>query len=1057
MKKFLFFLVFSFVFLFSANTASVLSKPYKVYVLKTDHFDILFPKQSQETAYIIGQNIEELYEKAQKSLKTTAKLHIPVVISPDSDDFSVTYTPNPYNRIIVFEAYPGLSVQSENEFLLEKLYEEIFRAVLQSERSKFNTFISNTIGGSSYQPVALLNMPFSFIQGFISISEKFSTLSQYENYEIQDQKQLELLVQAKIEGKFPNHFQVRIANDIYPYNQVILAAAAGFSAYLLQAYGIEKYLELWKESGKLNLMFADGVFYNVYKKNISVLWKEFYDCVPVPQNIDEILENEKKSNQILTKNSQGLYRNLIYSDYGLIWYDEIRHEVDIFEKFSDKGKSYNPFSLRNLLFLANDIEYISLSPDGRFLAVSFTQIKNRKEFKKKACWIFDLQKRKILSQTFFLQNAAVFLPFLNENLFEKDSNDSLSKLIAGINIEEKLPKLQVFAFSDDDKRDLIYEKKFDSDELPESVCFTPDGKIILLISKRQSQFLKMIDLSTLSESNFAFPTDFSDGKEQIKIKNLRISRNTKKKIFNAHHDFVLAFDYVNFAFTQDFGFTKSGYISFNQKFEPENAFFMQDDFSGGVNWACFCDDEVYFSSQKYINDELRVISKSELSFEQSEIRKITNQKDLSSTVSEATQNDLNLNVRYNPWKYFFPVSFRPMLPVRSIDVDDGPKLWPGVGITFISQTDPFENTQFYISAGWTFAQLDFEAVLNPSEDYEKERLKNARLVGKDKSASVFIKNSSTPVDISAGSLFRFNLAGEYYFEGIVGTSWQIPMGMNFSNMKIKIDSNYTASTDYYDSNLIDKNPSLSNWPTFKNAYELFKASVTTEYSNIHQYGISPYEKRGFSVGFRMHSNWDLTQMRILDDYNKEQTNQIVSDDPDYQKKLEELKKMYDSQMLNISQINLEMFARIEIPRLSPLKMINGWVLSLPASLNASFFGENGTALKMNTELLLLGKEIHDGFALLQLYFGRIGLKTGYELQLKYDTSKILLPDIRRENYVGKILADTYIKDCFYFLLNLDFTTSIGFSTSSMFSIENKFAFYPKTNGFLYSFNFIARF
>ena len=291
MKKFLFFLVFSFVFLFSANTASVLSKPYKVYVLKTDHFDILFPKQSQETAYIIGQNIEELYEKAQKSLKSTAKLHIPVVISPDSDDFSVTYTPNPYNRIIVFEAYPGLSVQSENEFLLEKLYEEIFRAVLQSERSKFNTFISNTIGGSSYQPVALLNMPFSFIQGFISISEKFSTLSQYENYEIQDQKQLELLVQAKIEGKFPNHFQVRIANDIYPYNQVILAAAAGFSAYLLQAYGIEKYLELWKESGKLNLMFADGVFYNVYKKNISVLWKEFYDCVPVPQNIDEILEN----------------------------------------------------------------------------------------------------------------------------------------------------------------------------------------------------------------------------------------------------------------------------------------------------------------------------------------------------------------------------------------------------------------------------------------------------------------------------------------------------------------------------------------------------------------------------------------------------------------------------------------------------------------------------------------------------------------------------------------------------------------------------------------------
>ena len=1055
LKKFFSVLIFSFVILFSVNATSVLSKPYKVYILKTEHFDILFPQQSLETAQIIGSKIEELYQKAQKSLESSVNLHIPVLISPDSDDFSVTYTPNPYNRIIVFEAYPALVRNFENEILLEKLYEEIFRAILQSQRDGLNTFISNTIGGSSYQPVAQLNMSFSFIQGFSSISQQFSELSHEETCEFQEQEQFELLVQAKIEGKFPNHFQVRVTNDIYPHNQVILAASSGFSAYLLQAYGIDKYLELWKESGKLNLMFADGVFYNVYKKSLPVLWKEFYDSVPVPQNMDEILENEKKTRQILPKNSQGLYRNLIFSDYGLIWYDEIRHEVDIFEKFTENDKSYNPFSIRKLLFLANDIEYISLSPDGRFLAVSFTQIKNRKEFKKKACWIFDLQKRKFFPQKFFLQNASVFLPFLNEDYLEKDSVDSLPKLIAGINIEEKIPKLQVFAFSDDDeKRDLIFERYFDSDELPESVCFTPDGKIVLLISKNQSQFIKMIDLSTLVETNFVWHADFSDKNVQIKIKNLRISRNTKRKVFNVHHDFVFSFDYVP---VHDFGFTKNGYFSLNQNFEPENAFFMQDDFSGGVNWACYCDDDVYFSSQKYINDELRMISKSELNFAQTEIQKFQIQDDVKTPFSVQKKENLELNDRYNPWKYFFPFSVRPMLPVRSISADEGPELWPGVGVTFISQTDPFENTEFYISGGWNFAQLDFETVLNPSDDYEKSRLKNVLLIGKDKSASVFIKNSSTPVDISAGSLFRFNLSGEYFFEGIVGTSWQIPMGMNFSNMKIKIDSNYTASTDYYDSNLADKNPSLSNWPTFSNAYEFFEASVTTEYSNIHQYGISPYEKRGFSAGLRIYSNWDLTQIGILNDYNKEQSEQIAADDPDYQNKLDELKKMYDSQMLNMSQINIGAFARIEIPRLSPLKMIDGWVLSLPASVSASLFNENGTALQLNTEILLLGKEIHDGFSLLQLYFGRVGLKAGYELQLKYDTSKVLQPDIRRKNYAGEILSDTYGKDSFYFLLNLDFTTSIGFSTASMFSIENKFAFYPKTNGFLYSFSFLARF
>ena len=81
------------------NGTSVLSKPYKVYVLKTEHFDILFPKQSMKTAQIIEQNIETLYQKALQSLQSNVKLHIPILISPDSDEFSVTYTPNPYNRI----------------------------------------------------------------------------------------------------------------------------------------------------------------------------------------------------------------------------------------------------------------------------------------------------------------------------------------------------------------------------------------------------------------------------------------------------------------------------------------------------------------------------------------------------------------------------------------------------------------------------------------------------------------------------------------------------------------------------------------------------------------------------------------------------------------------------------------------------------------------------------------------------------------------------------------------------------------------------------------------
>ena len=71
-----------------------------------------------------------------------------------------------------------------------------------------------------------------------------------------------------------------------------------------------------------------------------------------------------------------------------------------------------------------------------------------------------------------------------------------------------------------------------------------------------------------------------------------------------------------------------------------------------------------------------------------------------------------------------------------------------MGATFVSQADPFENTQLMFSAGWTFAKLDFEAFLNPSKDYENDRKVDELLEKKDKSAALFIKNSSTPVDIS---------------------------------------------------------------------------------------------------------------------------------------------------------------------------------------------------------------------------------------------------------------------------------------------------------------------
>ena len=46
----------------------VLSSPRRVYVITTEHFEIMFPKESAETAKLIADNADSLYEKAKQEI-----------------------------------------------------------------------------------------------------------------------------------------------------------------------------------------------------------------------------------------------------------------------------------------------------------------------------------------------------------------------------------------------------------------------------------------------------------------------------------------------------------------------------------------------------------------------------------------------------------------------------------------------------------------------------------------------------------------------------------------------------------------------------------------------------------------------------------------------------------------------------------------------------------------------------------------------------------------------------------------------------------------------------
>ncbi|OJF76801.1 MAG: hypothetical protein BKP49_04330 [Treponema sp. CETP13] len=71
-----------------------------VQVIKTEHFDFIFEIKSSNTAQVLANVAEGYYSEITNKLKQPdMDLHLPVVISNDTDYLNGYFTSNLYNRI----------------------------------------------------------------------------------------------------------------------------------------------------------------------------------------------------------------------------------------------------------------------------------------------------------------------------------------------------------------------------------------------------------------------------------------------------------------------------------------------------------------------------------------------------------------------------------------------------------------------------------------------------------------------------------------------------------------------------------------------------------------------------------------------------------------------------------------------------------------------------------------------------------------------------------------------------------------------------------------------
>jgi len=354
--------------------ASQISNISDAHVIQTEHFDFIFATESTNTAKTLALVAEDYYKEIAKKLEVpTITLHLPVVITSESDELNGYFTTFPYNRIVIYDTVaPSGNLEVFSNTVCSVFYHELTHAISLNIRSSFWDGMASVFG-DVISPSFLLNNPTSFTEG-VTVSYE----SAYGEGRLNDAFSTHCIQQAKIENCFPSLYDITGARDIYPSGSLPYIFGGAFSSYLQKTYGQEKYAEFWHESGKLHFfkLYA-GILKKVYGKTANKLWNEFYESIKVPKNImypHTVLESMASKNTIENVPVRSFPKNLCTKQTAesgplLLWQDASTGDV-----YGAVKK--DPFSIPVAQKICSSTlsEHISLAQNANYFTISgYTQ------------------------------------------------------------------------------------------------------------------------------------------------------------------------------------------------------------------------------------------------------------------------------------------------------------------------------------------------------------------------------------------------------------------------------------------------------------------------------------------------------------------------------------------------------------------------------------------------------------------------------------------------------------------------------------------------------------
>ncbi|MDR2942976.1 MAG: hypothetical protein LBV17_10335 [Treponema sp.] len=340
---------------------NALYKPFTFFrVIQTEHFEIVFPKESESSARILAGYADRVYDHVSSLLGIEVPGRIPVSLSPHTDMFNGYYSMI-FNHIVLYDTPLDIEWTSFKNNLENLFLHELTHAVSLNSRAPQYKFW-HKVFGNFYSPAYLLAPQFMVEGVTVSFESRNGT------GRANDPRTKQYLRQAVYENKFLTPFQ---ASGVYDRpmrpNGYWYEYGGLFSQWLIQNYGMEKYAQLWQKMGNdaaFSFFVYRSDYYRIFKKVYDIdfldAWKEFSALFVLDEM--EINENElspKKYNYFSER--EYFTSGLVSKENKLYFIENSSAKIGVYDTLTGKTKTFNA---------ASGAYDIDVSADGKVMLLS---------------------------------------------------------------------------------------------------------------------------------------------------------------------------------------------------------------------------------------------------------------------------------------------------------------------------------------------------------------------------------------------------------------------------------------------------------------------------------------------------------------------------------------------------------------------------------------------------------------------------------------------------------------------------------------------------------------